>query len=413
MKILILILALLSSNFVFSQIKIDTLEISYYISGTAVIKSNVPQVSGEINFVAKDKINSDIKGYFMAVAHEDSATYVQNLLNEYDLNSLTEYFEKIKTGQLILNSEVESFEITFISDNILNFTYSHQILPVGGQYQFSFKSIIYDFRTGEKLDFADFFSIDKESLIKIFRKDGYNLSQNNDSDTFVRKQVNSSDEYVEKNLNDLFKESDRCIEFYFVRKDNDLQLMFKFLCAGPALGDYGISLNKLLPYIKYYEFKNEYKLWGKDINSLKGYNLLSANKIEFDNYSILNSGSGYLLPNENKLSKDEFGIVIFISSSSLFYLFLKYQITNNVRQSIVLDILEIKREDLKGDFKLTEYCETSKGADIEIIALVKDNNYAEYFTEIKKAWRANRKTGKFEMIKKKKVKRCGNESFGI
>lgn len=414
MKILILFFALLSSNFGFSQIKIDTLEIFYSINGVELIKSNVPQISGKINSVAKAKINSDIKEYFMASVHEDSATYVQNLLNEYDLNNLSEYFEKIKTGELILNSEGESFEITFISDNILNFTYSHQVLPNGGQYQFYFKSIIYDLGTGEKLDFADFLSIDKENFIKVFRKYGYNISWNSDAyNTFEKVPVDQNDEYIEKNIVDLFKEKDRCIEFYFVRKFNDIKLMFKFLCAGPVLGDYGISLKKLNPYIKYYEFKNEYKLWGKDIKVLKGNDLPPSNKIEFDDYSITNSGSGYLLPNENKLLKDEFGIVICNSSKSLFYLFLKYPNNSKVRNAIVLDILEINRNELSGNYKITEYCETSKGADVEIFALVKENNNAEYFTEIKKAWRANRETGKFEVVVIKKVKKCGNESFGL
>ena len=63
--------------------------------------------------------------------------------------------------------------------------------------------------------------------------------------------------------------------------------------------------------------------------------------------------------------------------------------------------------------KLTEYCYTNNGVDVEIIALVKvtDNN-VEFYTKIIKAWRANRKTGKFEKIAKRKVKKCDNENNG-
>jgi len=63
---------------------------------------------------------------------------------------------------------------------------------------------------------------------------------------------------------------------------------------------------------------------------------------------------------------------------------------------------------------LTEYCHTKKGADTEIIALVKNtNNDNEFYTEIKKAWRANRKTRKFEKITKRKVIKCANENYEI
>ncbi|HMK06999.1 MAG TPA: hypothetical protein VK476_05670 [Flavobacterium sp.] len=181
------------------------------------------------------------------------------------------------------------------------------------------------------------------------------------------------------------------------------------------LGDYGILLSKLLPYIKYYEFKNAFKLWGKDVNAIKGYDYLAlGNKIEFDDYTMTNSGSGYLLHKDDNLSKEEFGIAMGYSLTKMFYIFLKYQTINNDKKATILDILEINKTELTTDIKLTEYCETKKGADTEIIALVKNaNDNPAYYTKVIKAWRANRKTERFEIINKKKAKRCGNESYGI
>ncbi len=83
-----------------------------------------------------------------------------------------------------------------------------------------------------------------------------------------------------------------------------------------------------------------------------------------------------------------------------------------IQKKIIIDILEIDKKELKEN-KLTEYCYTNNGVDVEIIALVKDtDNNVEFYTKIIKAWRANRKTGKFEKIAKRKVKKCDNENNG-
>jgi hypothetical protein len=111
--------------------------------------------------------------------------------------------------------EGEGFEITYLSENILNFTYSYQILPYRGRHQFFFKSIQYDLRTGNKLNFDDFLKIEKDTLISIFRKSGYRIDWQNASDTpFLIAPVDQYDEYVEKNIKYLFeKEEDgSCIE---------------------------------------------------------------------------------------------------------------------------------------------------------------------------------------------------------
>lgn len=417
MKIVTFLILLLSSTFVFSQtkIEIDTIVVNYRIKDIVDITSHIPQIKGEINSVARDRINSDIKGYFMASIQIDSATYVSELLKEYGLSTIEEYLE-LDESEVMPNDEGEGFEITYLSENLLNFTYSYQNLPYRGRYQFFFNSILYDLRTGNKLNFDDFLSIEKDTLISIFRKNGYRIDWQTDDIPFFIVPIDEYDEYVEENIKYLFDKNEdfSCIDFYFTEKDNELHLMFKFQCAGPFLQDYGICLSFLKPFIKYSEFKNRYKLWGSNIYSLIGYDyLILGNKIEFDEYTITNSGSGFLLSNDNSVGKDEYGIITCYSISKTYYLFIKYQTVNDKKNAIIIDILEIDKNELKGN-KLTEFCETKNGSDTEIIALVKaTKDNPEYYTKIIKAWRPNIKTGKFEIIKKNRIRRCGNESYGI
>lgn len=121
----------------------------------------------------------------------------------------------------------------------------------------------------------------------------------------------------------------------------------------------------------------------------------------------IKSESGFLLEKGN--FDTDFGIAFSNSETKIFLLFFKVENTQN----IVIDIIEINKKELEGN-KLTEYCCTKKGADTEIIALVKDtNNNTEFYTKILKAWRVNRKSEKFEKVKSKKIKKCNNESYGI
>jgi len=120
----------------------------------------------------------------------------------------------------------------------------------------------------------------------------------------------------------------------------------------------------------------------------------------------IKSESGFLLQKEN--FDTDFGIAFSYSDTKTLLLFFKIENT----KKIIIDILEIDKKELQGN-KLTEYCQTIKGADAEIIALVKEtDNNSEFYTKIKKAWRANRKIGKFEKIAKRKVKKCSNENYG-
>lgn len=120
----------------------------------------------------------------------------------------------------------------------------------------------------------------------------------------------------------------------------------------------------------------------------------------------IKSESGFLLQKEN--FDTDFGIAFSYSDTQTLLLFFKIENT----KKIIIDILEIDKKELQGN-KLTEYCHTIKGADAEIIALVKETDKnVEFYTKIKKAWRANRKIGKFEKIAKRKVKKCSNENYG-
>jgi hypothetical protein len=121
----------------------------------------------------------------------------------------------------------------------------------------------------------------------------------------------------------------------------------------------------------------------------------------------IKSESGFLLQKEN--FDTDYGIAFSYSDTKIFLLFFKIENT----KKIIIDIIEIDKKELQGN-KLTEYCNTIKGADTEIIALVKEtDNNAEFYTKIKKAWRANRKIGKFEKIAKRKVINCSNDNYGI
>ncbi|OYQ33208.1 hypothetical protein CHU92_13170 [Flavobacterium cyanobacteriorum] len=418
MKIITFLILLLSPTFVFSQakIEIDTIEVNYRIKDSIGVTSQIPQIKNGVNAVAKEKINSDIRKYFMAGITKDSAEYVNEILKQYELTTLEEYLE-LEDGELMPDDESEAFEITYLSDNLLNFTYSYQRLPFRGRYQFFFYSSQYDLRTGNKLKFDDFLTIEKDTLISIFRKKGYSISPQSGPDTpFLIVPIDEYDQYVEENIKYLFDKNDdfSCIDFYFIEKGNDLHLMFKFQCAGPYLADYGISMRYLQPYIMYSEFKNRFKLWGNNIYSLIGYDYLTlGNKIEFQEYTLTNTGSGFLLSNYNKAATAEYGIIICHSSTKTYHLFIKYQTVKDKKKGIITDIIELDKNELMGHL-FVEFCETKNGGDSEIIALVKDRkDNSGYYTKIVKAWRANRKSGKFESVKKNKIKRCANESYGI
>lgn len=422
MKKTVFLLFIFSVLFAYSQpneenkIVIDTVEFHFKLKGIADITSFVPQIKSGINPVAQKKINDNLKTYFQASSiRQDSVAYVKELFKELDVKNLEEYFEEIESikewrGEFITGNPYyfgdeleESFNIEYLSENLLNISISKQILPYGGQYQFFFESICYDLRTGNKLEFNDFFSVSKEVLNQKLEESGYWFEWNNETQKTDKKPFGLYHEkYI---LNDFTFDADACNDFYFNTFENEIYLMIKLKCVGKYLMDYGIPLEKLKPNIEYFEFKNVFQLWGKTANSLIGQNYTKlGNKIVFENYSIIHTG-GYLLPKDN-LNTD-FGIAEYRSAEKRFLLL--YKISNS--KKTITDILEIDKKDFKNR-KLTEYCSTKNGFDSEIIAIVKDSD-TEFHSKIIKAWRANRENGKFEKVSNRKITKCGNESYGI
>ena len=57
-------------------------------------------------------------------------------------------------------------------------------------------------------------------------------------------------------------------------------------------------------------------------------------------------------------------------------------------------------------------CFSGSEPDREVIAIADYQRSAEFFTRVRRAWRANRKTGKFEEISPRGIK-CTNEGFGL
>jgi hypothetical protein len=147
------------------------------------------------------------------------------------------------------------------------------------------------------------------------------------------------------------------------------------------------------------------------IQSLVGTeHLTSVHKIFYKGDSLVNGG-GYRLPEYS--SPYEFGISYWASPSSWFYFFVKYPRGSNSKHGIIVDILEIPKHDLTNKKYVDGSCETIESLDPEIIALVKAKGNPEFYNKIIKAWKANRMTEKFEIYKKKKVKKCGNEGYGV
>jgi hypothetical protein len=152
-------------------------------------------------------------------------------------------------------------------------------------------------------------------------------------------------------------------------------------------------------------FKNIDSIIGTDYAKL-------GDQISLDDVTLINTGSGYLIAKDDK-SKNDFGINYCHSQTSLFFLLIEFRETNGQKQRIITDILEIKKSEIAPNQKITEYCQTKTGFDAEVFALVKDEPNSEFYTHIIKAWRANRETAKFETIKPRKIRKCGNESHGI
>ena len=91
-------------------------------------------------------------------------------------------------------------------------------------------------------------------------------------------------------------------------------------------------------------------------------------------------------------------------------LFLERLLDDSTYHAEILDGIAVKvAED---EFISIQLCQKEGTKDMEIIALSKLENEKEYYDQIKKAWRANRQTGKIEEISPSNIK-CMNEGYGI
>ena len=152
--------------------------------------------------------------------------------------------------------------------------------------------------------------------------------------------------------------------------------------------------------------------YGRSAASLIGTYLSDADSIRFDDFWMYDGG-GFLLEDDGLYKGKVFAVGYWNSKDHTFRIFCRIVLVYGSRKNLVTDVLQLPKTELNGYHIVEQSCLTDKW-DPEIIALVKDaKNNPEYFHIIKKAWRANRKTGKFEKIPARKVKKCGNESDGI
>jgi hypothetical protein len=75
----------------------------------------------------------------------------------------------------------------------------------------------------------------------------------------------------------------------------------------------------------------------------------------------------------------------------------------------VLDVLNLPP--LESNEEVTTYCQVRGKIDSEIVTISVSEN-TELLTDIKQAWRANRKTGKFEVIPTDGLA-CENLGYGV
>lgn len=396
-----------------NNISIDTLTFTYNIFGIDSITSYVPQLKSRFNTTVINNINRDIKSHFLISGiTKDSAEYIEELLESNAVSSIKEYNELKAQEQKdgFSDTEEEYFEIEYFGESFLNIGYYYQVLPYRGQYQFFFTSLIYDLRKGNKLKFPDFFSINAQQLTALLESDGHFIYSDGENSP-VKEKVDFGDNTIGEHIQYLFNDStdENCTDFYFREIEKEIYLCFKLKCTGPQLIDCGIELKKLKLYVILPEFKNLLKLWGNDVHSLVGSNIINANNyINFQNYTIT-LGGGYMIDDKEKKYTSRYGIWNAHSDSSWFYFLVQH--SNDNQSAVVLDVLEIKKEDMNSKKWIESYCYTDT-FDPEIIALVKTNNRdQEYYYNIVKAWKANRETGKFELINKKRIKKCLNESY--
>ena len=262
----IIIAFLLISTVSFSQnhkpIQIRKVKFEYKIKDVVAIVSVIPQITIS-NKLVQNKINASIKKSFNATSQPDKATYIKNVLKDYDVKTVEEYKkhmddEKASDPDFREDIEDESYSIEFLSKSILSISIIKSVCPYHGTHcMASFESICYDLKTGKKLEFKDFFSIDTNKLIEVLVSKGYDWEPTDVGEPEKYLKIDPDDEYLELNIKDLFtvgKENNGCTNFYFHKVDKKIHVIFNLQCAGPQYVEYGISLEYLKPYlVKYFK----------------------------------------------------------------------------------------------------------------------------------------------------------------
>jgi hypothetical protein len=128
---------------------------------------------------------------------------------------------------------------------------------------------------------------------------------------------------------------------------------------------------------------------------------------EFDEFKGYKEQRGTLI--DPVTETGNYGLSVYAKSGYYIVVF-DWSIPSEKVKYKLLDILRVGPIKPQQDIILT-MCRLNEKHDSQIIALVKTNN-SEYFKTIYKAWRANKKTGRFEAISTKGID-CLNDGYGL
>lgn len=129
-------------------------------------------------------------------------------------------------------------------------------------------------------------------------------------------------------------------------------------------------------------------------------------------YSYL--GGAVLGEEKNEFGRFKYGIGVYRGQSDAIVCVFKQYIDTLGKNELAFKILDTINVGQIDKAQYLSYCNCRKDTvlDQEIIALVVATGQKEYYNQIIKAWRANRKTGQFEVIKKTDGISCFNEGSG-
>lgn len=393
---------------------IDTVRTSYHIPNVIRFSSEEPHLKRRSNPIAIESINSDLQNQY---SFGDTINYIEQMLLDFPGQSLGGLIQDRIDYNMYADQMENTFSVEYISPHLISFVIQHHNTPYHSRDIIEFKTVTYDLRTGNKMKLEDLFTLKDSTLQELFISHGETLVYEEDT---VRYQPILNDEYLTGKLqdiaNNLFspqKEGGSCSCFYLKNLNGKLYLMVKAMCIdpNPLYTELRLCLDKLTQYFEFFDFKNIYKQWGrtaKDLIGQKGGSSL-GDSIHLSNYS-LTGGGGHLI-NYNFTDSTYYGISYYHSPEAFVYLMERYIRGNGTAAAVITDVLEIPRAEVINKQVIFEFCESDK-PDPELVAIVSDKGKPEYYTRIVKAWKANRRTEKFEPFSAKSVRRCGNEGFG-